>query len=423
MFFEESKISELLKCKKCKERLDEPRIVGCGAAICSACVSNLNINQTSKKYDCVVCSRSHQMPDENLPVSESLLVLLSMQPNEVYRSKSVELFKDSLNDIYSKMNSINYGVNNGLDQIKEYCFDLRHEVQLTTEQSIQKIYGTNEKFIKKIDDYEKERIENFQINDQMKESFIKLIKELETFYYKWTKYLSQIKIDDQEIAEANEYAFQLIQKSNETKFKLDNLIFDGCLLKFESMELNELGSLKCYNLRSILTDKQMNELLKLCGFNLDLKWKIVYRASENGFSSAAFHTLCDDKTNTLTVIKSLNGYVFGGFTEQDWSGYNVNKQDKYAFIFSFINRDNNPIKIKCTNPAHAIYCSIDYGPTFGAGHDINIRSNSNINKHSYSNLGYSYMHPMFNFGSNEAKEFLAGSFNFRTVEIEVYCRD
>lgn len=261
------------------------------------------------------------------------------------------------------------------------------------------------------------------MNQIVKDNFQKVTKELEEFYLKWRNYLTQAKIDDQEVAEANDLALRLNQKASDTKLKLDNLIFNGSLLKFESNEPIEIGALKLHNLRSILSEKQMVDLINLCGLSSELKWKLIYRATENGFSSAAFHTLCDDKTNTLTIIKSYNGFVFGGYTEQDWSGHNINKHDKYAFLFSYINKDNKPIKLKCSSPSYAIYCSGDYGPTFGAGHDINIRSNSNLNKHSYTNLGYSYMHPDFNFGSNEAKTFLAGSFNFKTVEIEVYCRD
>jgi len=35
-------------------------------------------------------------------------------------------------------------------------------------------------------------------------------------------------------------------------------------------------------------------------------------------------------------------------------------------------------------------------------------------------LGYSYLHPEYGWGTNEAKTFLAGSFHFQLDEIEVY---
>jgi hypothetical protein len=42
---------------------------------------------------------------------------------------------------------------------------------------------------------------------------------------------------------------------------------------------------------------------------------------------------------------------------------------------------------------------------------------------SCSYLGYSYKHPQYAFGTDEAKPFLAGSFNFQLEEIEVYQKE
>lgn len=42
--------------------------------------------------------------------------------------------------------------------------------------------------------------------------------------------------------------------------------------------------------------------------------KLIHRASENNFSSSKFHQNCDNKGPTLTIIKSNNGKIFGGFT-------------------------------------------------------------------------------------------------------------
>ena len=45
---------------------------------------------------------------------------------------------------------------------------------------------------------------------------------------------------------------------------------------------------------------------------------------------------------------------------------------------------------------------------------------SNITNKSYSNLGYSYIHPEYTYESNEIRSFLAGSYKFLTSEIEVF---
>jgi hypothetical protein len=62
-----------------------------------------------------------------------------------------------------------------------------------------------------------------------------------------------------------------------------------------------------------------------------------------------------------------------------------------------------------------------YGPLFGGGYDICIFDSSNTNNNSYSNFGNSYNLPKsVVFGSNEAQNYLAGSKNFTTTEIEVF---
>ncbi len=62
----------------------------------------------------------------------------------------------------------------------------------------------------------------------------------------------------------------------------------------------------------------------------DYKWKLIYRASEHGYTAKSFHEYCDDKGPTLIVIKSSGGWIFGGYTTQSWSGY-----CKYICIFVF----------------------------------------------------------------------------------------
>jgi hypothetical protein len=70
----------------------------------------------------------------------------------------------------------------------------------------------------------------------------------------------------------------------------------------------------------------------------------VYRGSEDGFTTAAFHKLCDGISPSLTIIKSEHDRVFGAFTTIPWGlTYGKNgqpvasayKKDKEAFIFSF----------------------------------------------------------------------------------------
>ena len=143
--------------------------------------------------------------------------------------------------------------------------------------------------------------------------------------------------------------------------------------------------------------------------------------SKDGFGSGDFHDKCNGKSKTLTIIKETkkHSFVFGGFTENAWDSTSGWKQDENAFIFSFINKENKSLKMKIKpDNKYSTFNHSDFGPSFG--NDIIIKNNSNINEDSYSKLGYCYSHPMYAFNTNEAKTFLAGSYNFSTNEIEVY---
>ena len=46
--------------------------------------------------------------------------------------------------------------------------------------------------------------------------------------------------------------------------------------------------------------------------------RLLYRGSRDGFAAECFHSRCDNKGPTVTIVKSGNN-VFGGFTEQSWN--------------------------------------------------------------------------------------------------------
>ena len=144
----------------------------------------------------------------------------------------------------------------------------------------------------------------------------------------------------------------------------------------------------------------------LCEFPAEEKWNLLYRASQDGFETAQFHSKCENKPNTLVVIKSTNGNVFSGYTEQSWKQTQTYdyKADPNSFIFSLMNKDNKPLKIKWSRNA-CFLCRNNYGPVYGwsvCGSDIVIKDKSNINKDSSSNLGASYTHPSYAFGPNHS---------------------
>lgn len=176
---------------------------------------------------------------------------------------------------------------------------------------------------------------------------------------------------------------------------------------------------------SILDAKLVDELYKTCQFATSQRWKLLYRASRDGFQVDSFHKKCDGILNVLTVVKSSNGNVFGGYSDVAWDKSGVNKIDNNAFIFSLTNFSKKAIKIECINGQPAIYCVSTNGPVFGCssiGYDLFISDNSNTGGTSSSSLGYMYKHPDYEKGTNEANTFLAGSNKFVVSEIEIFTK-
>ena len=152
-------------------------------------------------------------------------------------------------------------------------------------------------------------------------------------------------------------------------------------------------------------------------------WDLIYQATKDDFTAVTFHKLCDGNPNTVVVIKSDSGNVFGGYAESSWTSTSTYAYDTRSFIFSLKNKDGKaPVKFaNNTNNKMSNYGAPSYGPTFGGGHDLYICNNSNKTKSSYTNLGHSFKSPNFmKYGSNEAKNFLAGTYNFLTTEIVVF---
>jgi hypothetical protein len=150
--------------------------------------------------------------------------------------------------------------------------------------------------------------------------------------------------------------------------------------------------------------------------------KLLYRGSRDSFRGSNFHGKCDGQSYTLTLIETMNGFIFGGFTPLAWdSTTNGCKSDssQQSFVFTLKNAENiKPLKFKLSNVSYAIYSYSNYGPTFGGGnyHDIHVADNCNANTNSYTNLGYGYVNDT---GIDGMAVFTGEQF-FTVKEIEVF---
>ena len=69
--------------------------------------------------------------------------------------------------------------------------------------------------------------------------------------------------------------------------------------------------------------------------NLQVLYKLRYRASEHGGEAEDFHERCDEFEGTLIIIKTKDENMFGGYTEVSWDeDEGKEKIDENAFVFS-----------------------------------------------------------------------------------------
>jgi hypothetical protein len=149
------------------------------------------------------------------------------------------------------------------------------------------------------------------------------------------------------------------------------------------------------------------------------QWTLLYRGSDHGFKSSDFHGKCDGKSNTITIILTTKGFIFGGFTPIPWDSSSQYKPDSSgrSFLFSVKNpHDHDFGRIGLTNPQRAIYCNSSYGPTFGNGHDIYIANGCNENTSSFTRVGLGYAHNTI----FDPYKVFTGEQYFTVKEIEVF---
>ena len=170
MFYEAKRINEALICKHCEGRLDTPKTLPCGETICSFCEKSLQVNN-DQIFDCLVCKDKHEMPKNGFKINKSLSDILATEQTKVSRGEAYDSLKKMSNEIQKKLNLLKLGINNGTDLIKEYCMDLRSDVQLKAEEVILQLNDFSSKIIEEIGEYEQQLIEFNKNNPKLLDEY------------------------------------------------------------------------------------------------------------------------------------------------------------------------------------------------------------------------------------------------------------
>ena len=93
----------------------------------------------------------------------------------------------------------------------------------------------------------------------------------------------------------------------------------------------------------------------------NVTFQLLYKKSRDGNEYKTFHDLCDNKGETLTLIKSSEGFIIGGYTPLEWDSNSGWKSDNETFLFSLTNKKIFQKKVKGTD---SIYCGKNVGPWF-----------------------------------------------------------
>ncbi|EFC47878.1 predicted protein [Naegleria gruberi] len=249
--------------------------------------------------------------------------------------------------------------------------------------------------------------------------------------------------------EANYYQLVgLCEHLEEIMPELESLVSIGRASSYRyapNNECNYASGMKIFIRTKVLTIELCEVLNSFVGVEKDRKWKLLWQGSRDGFDSRSFHSKCDNKGPTVTIIRTSNNCIFGGYTEVSWNSFSGYSRDPNAFLFSLVNVNNIPSKhpIKHHASRYAIQNRLVNGPTFGSGHDIFICNNCDTRPDSMT-FPCSYMEGTLTLTNDQQqssqtvannassstlvgqplapfdKNYFAGGKNFIVKEIEVF---
>ncbi|PKC06839.1 hypothetical protein RhiirA5_419024, partial [Rhizophagus irregularis] len=107
--------------------------------------------------------------------------------------------------------------------------------------------------------------------------------------------------------------------------------------------------------------------------NIPYKFNLLYRASRDGNTPAAFHAKCYNEGPTIVIVKISNSEkLVGGYNPFKWDSSNQDKSTKDSYIYLFTDRiDTKSAKVSYSEgDNYSIRNLVSHGPGFGGGSDL-----------------------------------------------------
>ena len=310
---------------------------------------------------------------------------------------------------------------------KEINSLLLKEVNLTNEGiklklKKESLMNDNNKIIKKINEVKEKNNEIKNDNRNMIKSIEKKEEKIKTYENqineRKNKLLSLIYKENnirEKIKDCNEQIKNLENKIEDLKKNLNVNDVNYKEKKKEEKKMNKNNN----NINLIELDPELktrinskilynpNQLYLLDKwFKKELKYKLLYRATDDGYSPVVFHNKVNKNKNTLVLIKDINNFIYGGFTRKTWDGDKIYKNDKNAIVFNLGIEKYYEI----SNENKAIFCDPDNLAIFGEG-DIYIGIKS---------IKSSFPITYGDYNENKINELTMGYEKLIPIEIEVF---
>ncbi|EXX71463.1 hypothetical protein RirG_078310 [Rhizophagus irregularis DAOM 197198w] len=112
--------------------------------------------------------------------------------------------------------------------------------------------------------------------------------------------------------------------------------------------------------------------------NIPYNFNLIYRASRDCNTVAAFHTKCDNKGVTIVIVKITNSeQIVGGYNPLYWDSRNAWESTYDSLLFSFIDKnDLQNAKVSYSNDnQYSIRNCPSVSPAFGGSIDLFFNNN------------------------------------------------
>ena len=325
---------------------------------CTSCICRIEFNGKGQHSNCDVCLIEDIKEDKKNKMKENIKCLEDLS----------KILEESINEekkIYEKINEnkekLKQIIKDMYKQIKKIIIKRKDEILLKVEKQFNILFIKNNNMIKEIE----------KLSNRIKIA----LQRCEIIQQNWdnNKYNLNLLVNNCIILENNIKDINIIkrnlQNSNNSIINMDikNTFGKNKIYKFNKI-IKSFGNIYYNNIfeDSIIIKKNkkyIDNIISWLDSKIILKTKILYRKTKDGDSYDIFHKLCDNQNNTLTLIKSTEGFIIGGYTPLTWDNttYSWKYKDDETFLFSLI---NNKIFRKKHKSKGSIYCGKDAGPWF-----------------------------------------------------------